>query len=111
MSPIRRPSVPPCRPRGSAWAASTLWSTMRVLQGRIQELAGLFWIEALDQLGGALEVGEEHRHLLAFAFQGAAGGEDLFSQIGGCIRERRALLGAGWCRGGRRRDAGSTAPD
>jgi hypothetical protein len=44
---------------------------MRVLQGRIQELAGLFWIEALDQLGGALEVGKEHRYLLALAFQGA----------------------------------------
>jgi hypothetical protein len=43
------------------------------VQRWIQELTGLFWIESLDQLGGALEVGEEHRHLLALAFQGAAG--------------------------------------
>ena len=73
--------------------------------------AGLFWIEALDQFGGALEIGKEHRHLLPFAFQSAAGGADLFRQIGGCIRERRALLGAGWWRGGRQREAGSTSPD
>ena len=42
------------------------------VQRRVQERAGLFWIEALDQLGGALEVGKEHRHLLTLAFQGGA---------------------------------------
>src|SRR5215467_14230277 len=102
MSPIRRPSVPPCRPRGSAWAASTLWSTMRVLQGRIQELAGLFWIEALDQLGGALEVGKEHRYLLALAFQGSARGEDFFGQIRRGVRQWGALLVTDERRGHRR---------
>ena len=43
------------------------------VQRRVQELTGLFRIEARDQLGRALEVGKEHRHLLALAFQGAAG--------------------------------------
>jgi hypothetical protein len=43
------------------------------VQRRVPELAGLFGIETLDQLGGALEVGKAHRHLLALAFQGATG--------------------------------------
>jgi hypothetical protein len=38
------------------------------VQRRIQEPASLFWIKTLDQFGGALEVGKEHRHLLALAF-------------------------------------------
>jgi hypothetical protein len=32
-------------------------------------LTRFFWVAALDQLHGALDVGEEHRHLLALAFQ------------------------------------------
>ena len=44
------------------------------VQRRVQELAGLFRIEPLDQRGGALEVGKEHRHLLALAFQSGARG-------------------------------------
>jgi hypothetical protein len=38
------------------------------VQRRVQECAGLFRIEARDQFGGALQIREEHRHLLPFAF-------------------------------------------
>jgi hypothetical protein len=58
------------------------------VQRRVQELPGLFWIQPLDQLGGALEVGKEHRHLLALAFQDSPGGEDLFDQVFGGIGAR-----------------------
>ena len=51
------------------------------VQRRVQELAGLFRIEARDQFGRALEIGKEHGDLLALAFQGAARGEDLLGQI------------------------------
>ena len=40
------------------------------LQGRVEELLRGFGIEAPDEFGGVLEVGKEHRDLLAFAFQG-----------------------------------------
>jgi hypothetical protein len=35
----------------------------------IEELARLLGIAVSEQLHGALEVGEEHRHLLALAFE------------------------------------------
>jgi hypothetical protein len=44
------------------------------LQGRVEELLRSFGIEAADEFGGVFQVGKEHRHLLAFAFQGGAGG-------------------------------------
>ena len=59
------------------------------VQRRVQELAGLFGIEALDQLGRALEVGKEHRDLLALAFQGGAGRENFLGQIGRRVGEWR----------------------
>jgi len=42
---------------------------------------GRFGIELADQFGGIFDVGEQHRHLLAFAFQARAGVEDFFSEI------------------------------
>ena len=47
----------------------------------IEELLRSFGIEAPDQLRRVLEVGKEHRDLLALAFQGGAGREDLFGQV------------------------------
>jgi hypothetical protein len=78
-----------------------------VVQRRIEECLGSFRVEIADQLRGAFEVGKEHRHLLALAFQGAAGRENLLGEIGRCVGERgRSLHRFG---GGDRRDL--TCPD
>ena len=42
------------------------------LEEAVQDLVPLFRIELLGQIHRALHVGEEHRHLLALAFEGAA---------------------------------------
>jgi hypothetical protein len=58
------------------------------LQHRAKELVDLFWVTVGQEFHGALEVGEQHRDLLALAFQGTAGRENLFGQIGGRVGER-----------------------
>ena len=40
------------------------------MQGRIEESLGGFRVEVTNQLGRAFEVGKQHRHLFALAFQG-----------------------------------------
>ena len=55
------------------------------LQHRVKELAGLLGIALGQQFHGAFEVGKQHGHLFAFAFQGAARGEDLLGQVGGGV--------------------------
>src|SRR4030095_12251971 len=52
-----------------------------VLEHGIEELARLLGIAIGEQLHGALEVGEEHRHLLTLALEGGAGGEDLLREV------------------------------
>ena len=66
-----------------------------VAQGRVQELLGSLGVAIPDQLGGVFDVSEQHRDLLAFAFQGTARGEDLLGQIGRRVGQ--------WCRLGWRR--------
>jgi hypothetical protein len=68
-------------------------------------------VKACGEGAEAGHVGEEHGDLLAFAFQGAAGGENLLGQIGGCVgaRRRHGCLGgqgSGW-----RRAPRLTGPD
>ena len=63
------------------------------LQHRIEELARLFGIAVGEQFHRALEVRKQHRDLLAFAFQGTAGGQDLLREIGGGVGEGGLL---GW---------------
>jgi hypothetical protein len=46
------------------------------LEDGIEELPGLLGVAVGQQLHRALEIGEEHRHLLALAFEGGLGGED-----------------------------------
>ena len=58
------------------------------MNGRIEELLGGFGVEALNEPGGVLEVGKEHGDLLALAFQGRAGREDLLGQVGRRVGER-----------------------
>jgi hypothetical protein len=58
----------------------------------------------------ALEVSKQHRDLLALAFQGAAGGENLLSEIGGGVRQWRPCSLLGGRRGGWGRGAGVVRP-
>jgi hypothetical protein len=51
------------------------------LEHRVEERARLLRIAVSQQLHRAFEIGEEHRDLLALAFQGGLGGEDLLGQI------------------------------
>jgi len=51
----------------------------------VEELARFFWIAIGQQLHGALEVGEEDGDLLALAFQGSLGREDLLCEMLGCV--------------------------
>ena len=81
------------------------------VQGRVQEGLGLFGIEAADEFGGVLEVGKQHRDLLALACQGAFGGEDFPREIAGDVGQQRMLLrGDGWC-GSQSRGASGADPD
>jgi hypothetical protein len=70
------------------------------LDGGIEELLGGFGVETMNEFGRVLEIGKQHRDLLALALQGGAGGEDFFGQIGGRVGKRRTVLGACW-NGGR----------
>ena len=71
------------------------------LEDRVEELPRFLGVTVGEQFHRALEVGKQHGDLLALAFQGAAGGEDLLSEVGGRIgfRSREARR-----RGGRRVD-------
>jgi hypothetical protein len=50
----------------------TVHGVHQALQDRIEELPGLLGVTVGQQLHGALQVGEEHGDLLAFAFQSRA---------------------------------------
>ena len=64
------------------------------LQHGIEDLAGLLGIAVRQQLHRALEVGEEDRDLLPFAFEGTLRGQDLLGEVLGGIRlGRRRSLG------------------
>jgi hypothetical protein len=56
------------------------------VNGRIQELLGGFRVEVLDQLGRVFDIGEQHRHLLALAFQAMARVEDFLGKMWRGIR-------------------------
>jgi hypothetical protein len=56
-------------------------SRHHVLKEQVKELARLLEVAVGQQLHGALEIGEQHRHLLTLGFQGASGVQDLLGQI------------------------------
>ena len=58
----------------------------QAFEDRVERLAGFFGIPVGEQLHGALQVGEEHRDLLALAFESALRVEDLLSQMHGRVR-------------------------
>jgi hypothetical protein len=59
------------------------------VEHRIEQLPRLLWVTFGQQLHGPLEVGEEHRDLLAFAFQGAFGVQDFLGEMGRRVGARR----------------------
>jgi hypothetical protein len=65
------------------------------VNGRIEQLLGGFGVEAPDQLRRVFEVGKQHGDLLAFAFQSAPRGADLFGQMRRGVGQRRLMLGRG----------------
>jgi hypothetical protein len=60
------------------------------LEHRVEERASLLRVAIGQQLHRALEVGEQHRHLLALARQRVSGAEDPLGQMPG-----RVVLGSG----------------
>jgi len=54
------------------------------LQDRVEKLAGLLRVAIRQQLHRALEIGEQHRDLLAFALH-----QDSLRQVLGCVTRRR----------------------
>ena len=56
-------------------------------QDRVEELPGVLGIAVGQEFHGALEIGKQHGDLLALAFQGTAGGEDLLREIGWGVGE------------------------
>ncbi len=75
----------------------------QALEHRVEELPRLLRVAVGEQLHRALQVGEEHAHLLALAFEGGFGGEDLLDEMCGrvCARCRRGLTGGLRPSGGR----------
>ena len=70
------------------------------VEHRIEQLPRLLRVALGQQLHGPLEVGEEHRDLLALAFQGGAGGEDLLGEVWRGVGQGCLVLsqgrGCGW---------------
>ena len=59
-----------------------------VLEDGIKKLARFFRVAVGQQLHRPLEIGEQHRHLLALAFERGLGGEDFLDEV-----LRRVALG------------------
>ena len=81
-----------------------------VLQDGVENRPGVFGVALGQQLHGAFEIRKQHGHLLALAFEGGAGGEDLVGQVWWRVGERRLRR---WCKGcgdGGGRRAGERSP-
>ena len=70
------------------------------LQDGVEQVARLLGVALGEQLHGALEVGEENGHLLALAFQRAAGSQDAGGEVLRRVRLRRDARRR--CRGAQR---------
>jgi hypothetical protein len=66
-------------------------SIHHMAQSRVQQVLRGFGIEISDQFGGVFEVGKYNADLLAFAFEGGAGCENLFGEVLRCIGERGSI--------------------
>src|SRR5262249_17065865 len=56
-------------------------------QDRIEELPSLLRVAVGEEFHGAFEIGKQHGHLLALAFEGAFGRQDLLGEIGRSVGE------------------------
>jgi hypothetical protein len=54
-------------------------------QDWVEELTGFLGITIGQQFHRAFEIGKQHRDLLAFAFEGTAGGEDFLGEVRGRV--------------------------
>src|SRR5262245_4885819 len=59
----------------------TMHSFHHVFENWVEEFPRFLRITVSKQLHRSFHIGEEHRHLLALAFEGALGGKDFFSQM------------------------------
>jgi hypothetical protein len=57
----------------------------QALQHRVEELPRLFRVAVGQEFHEAFEIGEEHHDLLALAFEGAVGDEDLLGEVRGGV--------------------------
>jgi hypothetical protein len=51
------------------------------LQHRVEELPGLLRVAVGQEFHRALQIGKQHRDVLALAFEGTPGGEDFLREI------------------------------
>jgi len=66
-------------------ALEAVHSVHHPVEHNVEDLAGLLRIAISEQLHRALEVGEEHRDLLALAFESCLGGQDLLGEVLGSV--------------------------
>ena len=81
------------------------------LEHRVEELPGLLGVAVGQQLHRALQIGEQDRDLLALAFQGAFGGQDLLGEMARGVGEWGPRLVYGRGRSWRRGRTGFAGPD
>ena len=67
-------------------ALVTVNSLHHQFEHRIQNLPRLLRVAVSEQLHGSLEVGEEHRHLLALTFEGTFRGDNPLGEVLGNMR-------------------------
>ena len=81
------------------------------VQGRVEELPRLLRVTISEEFHRALEIGKQHGHLFALPFQGTAGHENLFGEIGRRVGERRGRCCLCGRYGNQRRGPRRTGPD
>src|SRR5262249_10400710 len=77
-------------------ALEAVYRLHHAVEGWVEELLGGFRVEALDELGRVFDVGKQHRHLFALAFQGGTGGQNLLRQVRRRVGQRCTFLAAGY---------------
>ena len=75
-----------------------------VLENGIEQLARLFWVALREEPHGALEVAEQHGHLLPLALERTVGRADLLGEVPGSVGLRESETGRPWS-GGKGRTA------
>jgi hypothetical protein len=74
----------------------------RIWKKAVHDPVQFFGVDLLGEVHRALHIGEQHSHLLTFAFEGAPGGEDLLREMFRRVGTRVGGAGRG-CAGDRER--------